>query len=123
MLKLYFYCTISVRPYLAETYFIMYRLTGDKKYQDWAWELTQAIYQHCETPSGGYSGLSDVNSVPALWNNFQRPNFISGTLKFLYLIFADHSSFPLERWIFNSQGHPLPVCGFSDQYTAKMCKL
>lgn len=36
----------------VESYFVLYWLTQDTKYQDWGWEAFQAIEQHCRTPQG-----------------------------------------------------------------------
>ncbi len=31
--------------------------------------------------------------------------------KYLYLLFGDDNVFPLDQWVFNTNGHPLPVKG------------
>jgi mannosyl-oligosaccharide alpha-1,2-mannosidase len=31
------------------------------------------------------------------------------TLKYLYLLFEDADPYPLEKWVFNTEAHPLPV--------------
>lgn len=30
-------------------------------------------------------------------------------LKYLYLTFVDHDPIDLEKWVFNTEAHPLPV--------------
>ena len=35
--------------------------------------------------------------------------FLAETLKYLYLLFDDTDSFKLDEWVFNTEGHPLPV--------------
>ena len=35
--------------------------------------------------------------------------FLAETLKYLYLLFSEEDLIPLERWVFNTEGHPLPV--------------
>lgn len=36
--------------------------------------------------------------------------FLSESLKYLYLLFADDQTLlPLDRYVFNTEGHPLPV--------------
>ena len=36
--------------------------------------------------------------------------FLAETLKYLYLLFDDSTdSFKLDEWVFNTEGHPLPV--------------
>lgn len=35
--------------------------------------------------------------------------FLAETLKYLYLLFLDDDIVPLEKWVFNTEAHPLPV--------------
>jgi mannosyl-oligosaccharide alpha-1,2-mannosidase len=36
--------------------------------------------------------------------------FLAETLKYLYLLFEDNADvYPLEKWVFNTEAHPLPV--------------
>lgn len=115
---------VKVDSSLAETYFFLYRLTHNERYREWAWELAQAIQQHAKVAeSGGFSDLKTVNSVPPTFSDHQPAQFFSSTLKFLYLTFADEEDvLPLEKWVFNLRGHPLPICGKSERYTDAMCQ-
>ena len=51
------------------------------------------------------------------------PHFLSATLKYLYLTFAPIDVLPLNKWVFNSVGHPLPICGHHPEavYPTKQC--
>lgn len=51
----------DLRPEVVESYYYAYRLTGNKIYQEWAWDAFQAINAACRTPSG-YAWISDVNA-------------------------------------------------------------
>ena len=95
---------------MAETYFVMWRLTHDIKYREAAWEMAQAIRTHCRT-TGGFSSIKRVDQSPTVKINIQPPHFLSGTLKFLYLTFADDATYPLDEWVFNSAGHMFPGRG------------
>lgn len=33
----------------------------------------------------------------------------SSRLKYLYLLFSDDEIIPLDKWVFNTEAHPLPV--------------
>ena len=116
---------LTPRPELAEAYFILWRLTGDTKYQERAWELTLAVYAHCRTANGGYTDHPDVNSLTAERNDFQGKHILAGLFKYLYLTFSspDTSLLPLDRWIFTSQAQPLPICGTNglDLYSRELC--
>ena len=36
--------------------------------------------------------------------------FLAETLKYLYLLFSDDKDLlPLDKWVFNTEAHPLPV--------------
>lgn len=101
---------------LAESYFVLHRLTGEEKYRTAAWELAQAIYRHCriegEVGVAAYAGLADVDLVPRTRNlgpGHQPAIFLSATLKYLYLIFSEGTVLPLDQWVFNTAGHPLPI--------------
>lgn len=109
-------------PELAESYFILWRRTRDPKYRQMAWEMAQAIGKYCRTDRNGFSGLKDVNNPKSGWTNHQPADFFSGTLLYLYLTFSDDNVLPLDQWIFNSVGHPLPICGKHKAYPAKLCK-
>jgi hypothetical protein len=39
----------------------------------------------------------------------QPTHLLGGTLKYLYLIFAEDNVLPLDKWIFNAVGQPLPI--------------
>lgn len=51
------------------------------------------------------------------WMVFSTPPsyFLAETLKYLYLLFLDEDPFPLEKWVFNTEAHALPVFEWSAQ--------
>ena len=51
-----------------ESLYVLYRQTGDRMYQDWGWQIFQAIERYCRTPTA-YSGLVDVQTVPPEQND------------------------------------------------------
>ena len=63
---------------------------------------------HCRSPSG-FSGLRDVYAASPVQDDVQQSYFLAETLKYLYLIFCDDTVFPLDRWVFNTEAHPLPI--------------
>lgn len=100
-------------PELAETNFILWRLTGDEKYRERAWQMVQAINKNAKTASGGFAEILDVTVERfGYWDYMgdkQPTVFLSATLKFLYLTFADSDTLPLDKWVFNEAGHALPA--------------
>jgi mannosyl-oligosaccharide alpha-1,2-mannosidase len=96
-----------LRPETIESLFILYRITHDKKYQEWAWEIFNNIEKHCKT-NFGYSGLQNVDK-PGSYNDVQESFFLAETLKYLYLIFSPENVIPLDKWVLNTEAHPLRI--------------
>ncbi|KAF9139483.1 hypothetical protein BGX30_007893 [Mortierella sp. GBA39] len=101
----------ALRPETVESLFILYRITGEGKYQEYAWKIVQAIEKHCRTKDG-YSGLVNVMDASEGLTNTMPSHFLSQTLKYLYLIFDSPEVASLDDYIFNTEGHlikyPIP---------------
>ncbi|KAH8352195.1 hypothetical protein KR084_002605, partial [Drosophila pseudotakahashii] len=97
-----------LRPEVVETYFILWRLTHDQKYRDWGWEVVESLEKYCRTKFG-FSGLENVYDLHGPQNGVQGSHFLGETLKFLYLLFSKDSLLPLDKWVFNTAAHSLPV--------------
>jgi mannosyl-oligosaccharide alpha-1,2-mannosidase len=100
--------THSLEPQTLESYFYLWRTTGDEKYRSWAWEIATAIEDHCRT-NKGYAGLRDVDDLKAGHENQQKSYFLAETLKYLYLIFSDSDLLPLDQFVFNTAAHPILI--------------
>ncbi|KAF9186375.1 hypothetical protein BGZ51_002069 [Haplosporangium sp. Z 767] len=94
-----------LRPETLESLWILYRLTGEKKYQDKAWEIFQSLEKSCRTPIA-YSGLKDVNT-PNSHDNKMESFFMAETMKYLYLIFSTPDVISLDDFVLNTEAHPL----------------
>ncbi|XP_047128669.1 mannosyl-oligosaccharide 1,2-alpha-mannosidase IA isoform X1 [Hydra vulgaris] len=97
-----------LRPETVETYFVMWRLTHEQKYRDWAWDVVEALEKHCRI-GVGYSGIRNVDSTPVNHDDVQQSFFLAETLKYLYLIFSDDQLISLDEWVLNTEAHPLPI--------------
>ncbi|KAI8614585.1 glycoside hydrolase [Chytriomyces sp. MP71] len=100
----------KLRPEVVESLFYMWRFTHDPVYRERGWSIAQAIETHCRV-EGGYRGLKDVRQVESPPWDRQESFFIAETLKYLYLLFADDDVIPLEKYVFNTEAHPLSVRG------------
>ena len=58
----------------------------------------QSLEQYCRTPNG-FSGIRDVYDVNTLKDNTQQSFFLAETLKYLYLIFSEDDTLPLDEWV------------------------
>lgn len=98
-----------LRPETVESLFLGWRMTGDPKYREWGWQIFEAIEKHCKVPGGGYSGIESVAEVPAKFLDNMETFFLAETLKYLYLLFDDSTTIPLDEFVFNTEAHPLPI--------------
>lgn len=110
-----------------ESFFILYKTTGNVKWRERGWEIFQAIQKYAKTKHG-YGSISNVNLPPHFpLDNMPRcarpllaygrfwyfialsSFFLAETLKYLYLLFDDTDIIPLDKWVFNTEAHPLPT--------------
>ncbi|KZT27657.1 glycoside hydrolase family 47 protein [Neolentinus lepideus HHB14362 ss-1] len=98
-----------LRPETVESLFLAFRVSGDKRYRDWGWQIFQAIEKYCRIESGGYASVVNVDELPARHEDKMETFMMSETLKYLYLLFADASVLPLSDYVFNTEAHPFPV--------------
>lgn len=99
-----------LRPETVESLFVLYRATKDQCYRDWGWEILQAFERHSRVESGGYTTLTNVNTPHPPQSNKMESFFLAETLKYLFLLFTDDADvLPLDKWVFNTEAHPLPV--------------
>ncbi|XP_056395656.1 endoplasmic reticulum mannosyl-oligosaccharide 1,2-alpha-mannosidase [Hyla sarda] len=100
-----------LRPETVESLFYLYRFTGDIKYQDWGWEILQNFNKYTRVPSGGYTSINNVQSAANPMPRDKMESFFLGeTLKYLFLLFSDDVDLlNLDKFVFNTEAHPLPV--------------
>lgn len=106
-----------LRPEVVESYFVMWRLTHDTKYREWGWEVVRALEEHCRVHDG-YSGIKNVYACQVEKDDVMQSFFPAETLKYLYLLFSDDNIMSLDKWVFNTEAHPLPIKGANAFYRA-----
>jgi mannosyl-oligosaccharide alpha-1,2-mannosidase len=101
------------RPEYMESLFYAYRITGQQRYRDWAWEAFSAMEKWCKAPFG-YAQLADVfrprpeewpGKGEARWIDQQESFWAAETLKYAYLVFSDVDVGNLDAWVFSTEGH------------------
>ncbi|THH27799.1 hypothetical protein EUX98_g6396 [Antrodiella citrinella] len=97
-----------LRPETVETFYLMWRTTGDPKWRERGWDVFQAIELHTKTPTG-YASIQTVEQTPSPRLDEMPSYFLAETLKYLYLLFREDDLIPLDRWVFNTEAHPLPM--------------
>lgn len=99
----------ALRPETVESYFYLWRCTKEQKYRDWGWELVQSLEKYCRTPFG-FCGIANVYiNYFCFYDHIQQSFFLAETLKYLYLLYSDDTLLPLDKWVFNTEAHPLPI--------------
>ncbi|KAI8518400.1 Endoplasmic reticulum mannosyl-oligosaccharide 1,2-alpha-mannosidase [Branchiostoma belcheri] len=100
-----------LRPETVESLFYLYRLTGDKQYRDWGWKIFQAFEKYTKVLSGGYSSIGSVKDTKnPRFRDKMESFFLGETLKYLFLLFSDDPNLlPLDKYVFNTEAHPLPI--------------
>ncbi|KAK2191802.1 hypothetical protein NP493_45g05000 [Ridgeia piscesae] len=99
-----------LRPEAVESFFILFRATKKKKYRAWGWKIYQAIEKHARVKYG-YSSIENVQDVQnTSYLDKMETFFLAETLKYLYLLFNDDPNLlPLDKYVFNTEAHPLPI--------------
>ncbi|KAM6975301.1 endoplasmic reticulum mannosyl-oligosaccharide 1,2-alpha-mannosidase isoform 3-T3 [Tautogolabrus adspersus] len=100
-----------LRPETVESLFYMYRFTKDTKYRDWGWDILQSFNNYTKVPDGGYTSINNVRDPTNPGPRDKMESFFLGeTLKYLYLLFSDDmEQLSLDKYIFNTEAHPLPI--------------
>ncbi|XP_047624984.1 endoplasmic reticulum mannosyl-oligosaccharide 1,2-alpha-mannosidase isoform X1 [Phacochoerus africanus] len=100
-----------LRPETVESLFYLHRFTGERKYQDWGWEILQSFNAYTRVPTGGYSSIGNVQDARNPQPRDKMESFFLGeTLKYLYLLFSDDPDLlSLDAYVFNTEAHPLPI--------------
>ncbi|CAL5183764.1 unnamed protein product [Lathyrus oleraceus] len=98
-----------LRPETVESLFVLYRITEDLKYREWGWQIFEAFEKYTKIDTGGYSSLDDVTIIPPPKRDKMETFFLGETLKYLYLLFGESSHIPLDKFVFNTEAHPIPI--------------
>ncbi|CAG8582791.1 11060_t:CDS:2 [Ambispora gerdemannii] len=100
-----------LRPETVESLFVLWRITDDNKYREWGWRIFKAFEKYAKVDGGGYSALNDVTTIPPGRLDKMETFWLAETLKYLFLLFEDpdSQSLPLDKYVFNTEAHPLPI--------------
>lgn len=106
-----------LRPETIESLYYAYRATGDKKWQDMAWEAFGSLNKMTKV-EGGYTGLRSVmksfDDKSGGYIDKMESFWLAETLKYLYLMFAEDSDVQVRsdgrmKWVLNTEAHPLLI--------------
>ncbi|KAG2232457.1 hypothetical protein INT48_005174, partial [Thamnidium elegans] len=99
-----------LRPETIESLFVMYRMTGDPVYQEYGWLIYQGIETYCKTKSA-YASVKNVrlSKMDTTSNQIDSMEtfLFAETFKYLYLLFSPPDLISLDKFVFNTEAHPL----------------
>lgn len=98
----------SLRPEAIESPFYMYRISGETKYQDTAWDIFQAIESQTRA-SFGNARIANVFQKDGPKEDVMESFWLAETLKYLYLLFSETDLVSLNDWVFNTEAHPFRI--------------
>jgi hypothetical protein len=95
-----------LRPENLESCFYLYRLTHDEKYLEMGQRMTGDILTKCRTDAG-FAAVKNVTTMEL--EDDMESFFLAETLKYAYLLFAPENALNLQRYVFNTEAHPLRI--------------
>ncbi len=91
-----------MRPEAIESVWYMYRLTGDKEWQEKGWKMWQSVEKATRTISA-HSAIQDVTSQLAFPTDSLESFWFAETLKYYFLLFSDFDLISLDEWYHTSE--------------------
>jgi hypothetical protein len=100
----------KLRPETIESVFYAYRLTGKLEYREIGWKMFEALIKSTNT-TAGFSTIQDVTSKheEIIYADRMESFFGAETMKYFYLLFSSPTVLPLDRYVLNTEAHPLSI--------------
>lgn len=104
-----------MRPEALESVFYMYRITGDKVWQERGWQMFKSIAEATKIVKDGqivgYTSVADVtmNTQAKAVSNNAESFWWGETLKYAYLLFEEPDKVSLDDYVFNTEAHPFKL--------------
>jgi len=101
-----------LRPEAAEGWWYMFEFTKEDKYREWGWKTFLAFEQWLWVPNG-YASLKDVSRRSKTYIDRMESFFLAETMKYLLLLQDPDHAMKLDRYVFNTEAHPLSILQFA----------
>ncbi len=101
-----------LRPETVESLYYLYKITRNKKYQQYGVNIFNSFEKYTKVEPGGYTSIDDVtNTANVRPRDKMESFFLAETLKYFYLLFEndDSNEIDLKKWVFNTEAHLVPV--------------
>lgn len=100
------YPSYPLRPENIESCFYLYRRTHDSKYLEMGKRMTDDIIDKCKTEAG-FASVKNVTTLEL--DDSMESFFFAETLKYSYLLFASEDKLDLNKYVFNTESHPMRI--------------
>jgi mannosyl-oligosaccharide alpha-1,2-mannosidase len=94
------------RPETIESVLYMWRITGDKRWQERGWQMFSSWITH-GLADYGISSLGNVLYVPVSQTDSMESYVFAETFKYYYLLFSPPNLISLDDYVFSTEAHPL----------------
>jgi len=105
--------TYLSRPETLESLFVLWRTTRDVKWREHGWAIWESIENKTRTPSG-YASVQGVDQSDPVKIDSMPSYFLAETIKYAYLLAIDEDPWPVDKFVFNTEAHPLPIFKWRD---------
>ena len=95
-----------LRPEAVESLFVLHRVTGDEALRDMGWRMFQAMEKYARTEIA-HAVLDDVTVDKPPQTDQMETFWTAETLKYFFLLFSEPDVISLDRYVFNTEAHPL----------------
>lgn len=98
-----------LRPEAIESVFYMWRITGEGKYREAAWQMWTAISEvtKSEFANAAIVDITVPEPVDVPKDDRMESFWFAETLKYFYLIFSEPGLVSLDDYVLNTEAHPL----------------
>uniref|UniRef100_A0A182QZL9 alpha-1,2-Mannosidase n=1 Tax=Anopheles farauti TaxID=69004 RepID=A0A182QZL9_9DIPT len=99
-----------LRPEFIESLYYFYAITGNRTYQDMGWTIFEAFNRYTKVKNG-YTSIGNVkNPLNTRPRDMMESFWLGETLKYFYLLFSDdRTEIDLDKYVFNSEAHLVPI--------------
>ena len=94
------------RPEAVETLYVLWYYTRDPKWRDMAWDIFSSFERYAGT-SSGWAALPNVDQTNRRLEDKMESFVLAETMKYLFLIFDNDETITLDKYVFNTEAHPL----------------
>ncbi|KZW03122.1 seven-hairpin glycosidase [Exidia glandulosa HHB12029] len=97
-----------LRPESIESIYLLWKTTKNEEWRERGWTMWQGVERETRV-ANGYASVNGLRGDKVRHSDSLPSYFFAETLKYYYLLFSDADPWPLDKFVFNTEAHPLPV--------------